>query len=72
MIILSKKSWVSSGRPLTSTLKRNIHGNKILLCIWWDIKGVYYELLKSNLTVIAERYQQQLISLNNALNQECP
>jgi len=32
----------------------------------------YCELLKPNQTIIAERYQQQLIDLNRALNQECP
>jgi len=54
-----KKSWIGLGQSSTSTSKRN--GNKVLLCIWWDIKCVvYYELLKANLTVAAERYQQQL------------
>jgi len=43
---------------LTTIPKRNIHGSKVLLYIWWDMKGVmYYELL--NQTVITERYQQQ-------------
>jgi len=39
-----------------------IHGSKVLLCIWWDMKGImYYELL--NQTVTAERYQQQFNDL---------
>lgn len=63
-----RKSWVGSGQPSTS--KRNIHGSKVLLSIWWDMKGVvYYELLKPNQTVTAERYQQ-LIDLNRALKQK--
>jgi len=33
---------------------------------------VYYELLKPNQTVTAERYQQQLIDLNHALNHKHP
>ncbi len=68
-----KKSWVHPGEPSTSTAKRNIHGSKVMLCIWWDQKGVvYYELLKPNETITSERYQHQLIDLNHALNENRP
>jgi len=33
---------------------------------------MYYKLLKSNQTIIAERYQRQLIALNRALHQKRP
>ncbi|VVC42845.1 Transposase, type 1 [Cinara cedri] len=50
-----KKSWVNPGEPSTSTPKRNIHGHKVLLCIWWDQQSiVYYELLKPSETVTAD------------------
>jgi histone-lysine N-methyltransferase SETMAR len=66
-----KKSWVKPGEPSTSTPKRNIHGSKVMLCIWWDQKGVvYYELLKSGETVNADRYRQQLINLKRALQEK--
>jgi len=51
MIILSVKN---PGQLSTSIPKRNINGNKVLLCIWRNMKGVvYYKLLKPNETIIA-------------------
>lgn len=68
-----KKSWVSPGEPSTSTPKRNIHGHKVLLCIWWDQQGVlYYELLKPNETVTADVYRRQLNKLNDVMLQKRP
>ena len=49
------------------------HGKKALLCVWWDQKGaVYYTLLKPGETVTGDRYRQQLIKLNQALNRKRP
>lgn len=68
-----KKSWVDPGQPATSTPKQDIHSKKVLLCIWWDIKGViYYELLPPGETVTAERYNNQLIRLNKELDRKRP
>jgi len=43
-----KKYYAKPGQSLpstsTSTSRPNIHGSKIMLCIWWDQEGlVYYE-----------------------------
>jgi len=68
-----RKSWVNPGQPSISTPKPNIHAKKVLLCIWWDWKGVlYYELLHPGETIMADRYQQQLINLNDALEEKRP
>ena len=69
----SKKSWVDPGQPSTSIPQQKIHMKKVLLCIWWDIKGVlYYELLERSQTVTAERYSRQLNTLNEVLDEKRP
>ena len=53
-----KKSFGKPGQPAKLTAKPNIHGAKVMLCIWWDQKGVlYYELLKPGETINGERYR---------------
>ena len=63
-----RKSWGTPGHASTSTAKPNIHGKKLLLCIWWDQLGVvYYELLKPNETITGAVYRTQLMRLSRAL-----
>ena len=57
-----RKSWGVPGHASTSTAKLNIHGSKVMLCIWWDQLGVYYELLKPKLK------QSQAVSVSNAID----
>ena len=66
-----KKSWGPPGHALTSTAKKNIHGKKLLVCIWWDQLGVmYYELLKLNETIPGAVYRPQLMRLCRALKEK--
>ena len=45
-----RKSWGPPGYTSTSTAKPNIHGKKLMLCIWWNqLSVVYYQLLKPKL-----------------------
>jgi len=61
-----KRSWITPGE--SSTARPNRYERKTMLCVWWDQKGViYYELLKPGKTINIERYQQQMINLNQAL-----
>ena len=68
-----KKSYVKPGQPAKSTAKPNIYGAKVMLCIWWDQKGVlYYELLKPGENINGERYRTQLICLKRAIGEKRP
>ena len=66
-----KKSWGPPGHASTSTAKPNIHGKKLMLCIWWDQLGVvYYELLKPNETITGALYRTQLMRLSRVLKEK--
>ena len=68
-----KKSYVKPGQPAKSTAKPNIHGEKVMLCIKWDQKGVlYYVLLKLGETINGERHRRQLIRLKRAIAEKRP
>ena len=61
------------GHASTSTARLNIHGAKVMLCVWWDQLGVvYYELLKPSGTITGDRYRTQLMSLSRALKEKWP
>ena len=68
-----KKQWLDPGEAARPTPKRNVHGKKVMLCIWWDQQGVlYYEVLQPNETVTGERYASQLTTLAEKLDEERP
>lgn len=67
-----QKHWMNPGQPTISTPKRNIHSNKVLLCIWWDQERVvYYELLPPGRTV-TDRYNKQIKQLSQELIKKRP
>ena len=60
-----RKSWGMPGHAFTSTARQNIHGAKVMLCIWWDqFSALYYEMLKPSETITGDRYQMQLMRLS--------
>ena len=68
-----RKSWAMPGHASTSTAKPNNHGDKVMLCIWWNQLGVvYYELLKPSETITGDRYRTQLMRLSQALKEKLP
>lgn len=69
-----RRKWcLDPGQSSSSQPKRNLLGKKVLLCVWWDSKGIlYYELLEPEQTVTTKRYSEQLARLNDALEQKRP
>ena len=68
-----KRSWGKWNEPPPTTPKAGLHLKKVLLCMWWDWKGVlYYELLPENQTINSNKYCSQLEQLKAALNEKHP
>lgn len=56
-----KRQWLSPSEPGVSTPKGELHPKKVLLCCWWNAKGViHWELMPNNNTITAQSYCAQL------------
>ena len=65
--------WIEANQRAKPTAKPELHPKKVMLSIWWDIKGVvYFELLDDNQTITADIYCQQLDKLHQKLTTQRP
>jgi hypothetical protein len=68
---VNRKQWLDPDQPSLFMQKQEIHVKKVMLCVWWDQKGIiYYELLKPKQTVNANLYSLQLTRLSEALQKK--
>lgn len=65
--------WIPRGEEPPTQPKPNLHPQKILLCCFWDSRGMlYYELLGRGKTVTASVYATQLQKLATAIGEKRP
>ena len=68
-----KRSWGKWNEPPPTTPKAGLHPKKVMLCIWWDWKGVlYYELLPENQMINSNKCCSQLDQLKAAFDEKHP
>lgn len=71
--VTQQKSWVPRGARAATVAKPEIHQKKVMLCCWWDCKGVvFWELLPDGQTVDSEVYCRQLEDLRAAVASKRP
>ena len=71
--VTMRKQWLSPGQSPAPTARRELHPRKVLLSVWWDIRGViHHELLEPGRTITAEVYCEQLDRLKSAIEQKRP
>jgi len=65
-----KRSWIKKGEKAQAIAKPELTRKKVMLCVWWDWKGiVHYELLSSNQTINSELDCEQLQRLQQAIEE---
>lgn len=70
---LRKRQWCDKTQVPTPHPKQGRHPRKVMLSVWWDIRGIiYFELLPRNATVTAEVYCGQLDRLRDAIAEKRP
>lgn len=63
--------WLPRGEEPPAQPKPETHERKVLLCCWWDARGmIYYELLTGGETVTADVYVGQLRKLAAAMREK--
>lgn len=68
-----KRTWKKSNESPEQVSKADQHQMKVMLCIWWDCRGIiYYELLQRGETITADKYCDQLSRVDAAIRQNRP
>ena len=56
-----KRQWLGVGQVGLTTPKNDLHPKKIMLSVWWGVKGIiHWELLPAGCNITADLYCQQL------------
>lgn len=71
--VRNNKQWLDPAQTPVVTVKNMNYNKKIMLSIWWDIRGIiHYELMNPNQTINSEIYCQQLTRLHQELVKKRP
>nr|KAF6392670.1 hypothetical protein mPipKuh1_007854 [Pipistrellus kuhlii] len=66
-----RPQWLDKNEAPQPTPKPDLHAKKVMLCVWWNFKGIlHYELLPSNQTITSAVYSAQLERLAQALREK--
>ena len=55
------RQWLSPGQTVAVTPKPDLHPKKVMLSVWWSVRGIiHWEILSDGCTITADLYCQQL------------
>ncbi|TLM46186.1 hypothetical protein FEC26_18845, partial [Acinetobacter baumannii] len=68
-----ERLWSKAGQASQTLAKPGLTRNKVMLCVWWDWKGIiHYELLPPGRTIDSELYCEQLMRLKQEVERKRP
>ncbi|XP_025263217.1 histone-lysine N-methyltransferase SETMAR-like [Camponotus floridanus] len=68
-----KRTWKKAAEGAEPVAKAGLHPMKVLLCVWWDCRGIiHFELLRRGETITADKYCEQLTRLDAAIREKRP
>jgi histone-lysine N-methyltransferase SETMAR len=71
--IARSRQWLQPSQQPLTTPKADLHPEKRMISVWWDVQGVlYWELLPKNTTINAKRYSAQITKLKAAVEEKRP
>ncbi|CAH2226510.1 jg57 [Pararge aegeria aegeria] len=73
LITGDERSWSTAGQASQTVAKPGLTRNKMMLCVWWDWKGIIqYELLPPGRTIYSKLYCEQLMRLKQEVERKRP
>ncbi|KAJ0174850.1 hypothetical protein K1T71_009958 [Dendrolimus kikuchii] len=71
--VLTVGGLIRASRFVITVAKPGLTRNKVMLCVWWDWKGIiHYELLPLGRTIDSELYCEQLMRLKQKVQRKRP
>ena len=58
---MKKRQWLATGQTGMTTPKNDLHPRKVMLSVWWSVRGItHWEVLPNGCNITADLYCQQL------------
>ena len=71
--IQCKHTWKQAGEHGDTMAKTSLHSMNMMLCVWWNCKGIiYFQFFPAGQTIDSDKYCHQLTNLNQEIKQKHP
>ena len=73
MDLVQQRTAIKELEKAEPIAKAGLHPMKVLLCVWWDCRGIiHFELLRQGEIITTDKYYEQLTRLDAAIREKRP